>query len=109
MPITFFTPTRGSFYQKVQEVSSFDEKVNLCIENVNEFCAIIKKFHELRGCPLDRCELGLFSDGLYNYIQKRDRRSPCLLKNYFIDLCKKYPQGFESSFKRVKSYQGFFL
>ena len=94
MPITFFPPTRGSFYQKIQEVSSFDEKVNLCTENVNEFCAIIKKFHELRRCPLDCCEVGLFSDGLYNYIQKRDRRSPCLLKKFFIDLCKKYSQGF---------------
>ena len=103
MPIAFFTLTSGSFYQKIQKVSSFDEKVNLCIKNVDEFCAIIKKFHELRGCPLDGCVVGLFSDALYNYIQKRDRRSP-LLQNFFIVLCKKYPQGFESSFKIVKSY-----
>ena len=107
MSIPFFTPTSGSFYQKIQEVPSFDEKVNLCIENVSEFCSVIKKFHELRGCPLVCCVVGLFSDGLYNYIQKRGRRSPHLLKKNFVGLCKKYPQGFESFFKIVKSYQGF--
>ena len=35
MLIASFTPTNGSFYQKIQEVFSFDEKVNLCIENVD--------------------------------------------------------------------------
>ena len=52
MSIPFFTPTSGSFYQKIQEVPSFDEKVNICIENVSEFCSVIKKFHELRDVPL---------------------------------------------------------
>ena len=57
--------------------------------------------------PLIAMLVGLFSDGLYNYIQKRGRRSPRLLKKIFVGLCKKYPQGFESCFKIVKSYQGF--
>lgn len=101
MPIAFFNLTSSFFYQKIQEVPSFAE--NLCTEKVDEFCAVIKKFHGIRGCTLDCSVIGLFSDDLYNYIQKRNR-SPCLLKKNFIGLCKKYPQGFETCFKIVKSY-----
>ena len=81
MLIASFTPTSGSFYQKIQEVSSFDKKVNLCIENVD----------------------------LYNSIQKKNRRSPHLLNKFFVGLCKKYPQGFESSFKIVKIISSIFV
>ena len=52
MSIAFFMPTSGSFYQKIQEASSFDEKVNLCIENVDEFSSVIKKFHDFVDVPL---------------------------------------------------------
>ena len=102
MLVAFFNLTSSSFYKKIQEVPSFAE--NLCIENVDEFCAVIKKFHGIRGCTLDCCVIGLFFDDLYNYIQKKNRRSPRLLKKIFIGLCKKYPQGFETCFKIVKSY-----
>ena len=81
MLIASFTPTSGFFYQKIQEVSSFDKKVNLCIENVD----------------------------LYNSIQKKNRRSPHLLNKFFVGLCKKYPQGFESSFKIVKIISSIFV
>ena len=104
MSIDFFVPSSGSFYKTFLDVSSFDEKVNPCIENVDEFSYIIKKFQRLHGFPLKHCVIGLFFDTLHNYIQRRGRKSPCLLKKYFIGFCKKYPLGFKNSFEIVKSY-----
>ena len=106
MSVAFFVPPSGSFYKKIQEVSSFDEKVDLRVENVDEFCAVIKKFHGLRGCALDPnlCVVGLFPENLYSYTQS-GRKSPRLLRKFFIDLCEKNPQGFEECFKIVKSYR----
>ena len=106
MYIAFFVPSSGSFYKKIQEVSSFDEKVDLCVENVDEFCAVIKKFHELRGYTLDPnlCVVGIFAENLYNYIQSV-RKTPRLFRKVFIDLCEKIPQGFGDCFKIVKSYR----
>ena len=105
MSIAFLVPSSGSFYKKILNVSSFDEKVHLCIENVDKFSHIIKKFHRLCGCPLKCCVIGLFSDNLQNYVQRRGRKSPLLLKKIFIAFCEKYPRGFKNSFKIVKSYQ----
>ena len=106
MYIAFFVPPSGSFYKKIQEVSFFDEKVDLCVENVDEFCAVIKKFHELRGCTLDPklCVVGLFAENLYNYIQSV-RKTPRLFRKVFIDLCEKNTQGFGDCFKIVKAYR----
>ena len=43
----FCTPTKDSFYRKVHEVSGFDEKFDLCLQNIEEFSDIIKKVHEV--------------------------------------------------------------
>ena len=104
MSIAFFVPSSGFFYKKIQDRFCFDEKVNLCIKIFDEFSHIIKKFHRLHGFPLKHCVIGLFSDNLHNYVQKRGRKGPRPLKKKFIVLCKKYHRGFKNSLKIVKSY-----
>ena len=89
----FRTPMKDSFYQKVHEVSTFDEKFDLCLENIEEFSDVIKKVHDVGGCDLPCCEIGLFCKTLYNYTHN-SRRSQRLLRKNFYDLCKKYPGDF---------------
>ena len=89
----FCTPMKDSFYQKVHEVSTFDEKFDLCLENIEEFSDIIKKVHDVGGCDLPCCEIGLFCKTLYNYTHN-SRRSQRLLRKNFYDLCKKHPGDF---------------
>ena len=38
----FRTPMKDSFYRKVHEVSTVDEKFDLCLENIEEFSDVIK-------------------------------------------------------------------
>ena len=97
----FRTPMKDSFYQKVHEVSTFDEKFDLCLENIEEFSDIMKKVHDVGVCDLPHCEIGLFCDSLYNYIRS-SRRSQHPLRKNFYDLCKKYPNGFHDCFNITK-------
>ena len=104
----FRTPMKDSFYQKVHEVSTFDEKFDLCLENIEEFSDIIKKVQDVGEFNLLRCEIGLFSDILYNYIHN-SRRSQCLLRKKFYDLCEKYPNGFNDCFNITKNKYVFYF
>ena len=64
----FCTPMEDSFYQKVHAVSTFDEKFDLCLENIEELSDIIKKVYDVGVCDLPCCEIGFFCDNLYSYI-----------------------------------------
>ena len=81
---------KDSFCQKVHEISTFDEKFDLCLENIKEFSNIIKKNHDIGESNLPRCEIGLFSDSLYSYVHN-SRRSQHLLRKNFYALCEKIP------------------
>ena len=99
---------KDSFYQKVLEVSTFDEKFDLCLENIKEFSNIILKIHDVGECNLPRCEIGLFSDSLYSYIHNSRRSQHLLLKNFYA-LCKKYPNGFDDCFNITKNKYNFYF
>ena len=47
-------------------MASFDEKVSICLENINEFADSIKKVHDVSKCNLDQCEIEMFSDELHS-------------------------------------------
>ena len=80
-------------------MSSFHEKVSLCLENIVEFSNLINEVHnfdDIFKCDLDFWEVKMFSDELYSYIHSK--RSPCLARKFFLGLCKKCPQGFNDFF-----------
>ena len=83
-------------------MASFDEKVSICLEIINEFADSIKKVHDVSKCTLEHCEIRIFSDDLHSYVYS-ERRSSCLVKKFFLRLCEKYPQGFEDCFMVVKN------
>ena len=83
-------------------MASFDEKVSVCLENINEFADSIKKVHDIYKCTLNHCETGMFSDDLHSYVNSK-RRSSRLVIKFFLRLCEKYPQGFEDCFMVAKN------
>ena len=83
-------------------MASFDKKVAICLEKINEFADSIKKVHDVCRCTLDHCEIGMFSDDLHSYINSK-RQSPRIVKKIFPSLCEKYPQGFEDCFMVAKN------
>ena len=82
-------------------MASFDEKVSICLEDINEFMDSVKKVH-VSKCNLDQCDIGMFSDELYSYVHLK-RQSPRLIKVFFLHLCEKYPQGFNDCFLAAKN------
>ena len=93
---------KDSFCQKVHEVSTSDEKFDLCLENIKEFSNIIKNIHDIGECNFPHCEIDPFSDSLYSYVHN-SRRSQHLLRKKFYALCKKYPNCFDDSFNITKN------
>ena len=64
MAITFFNPISDNFHRKPTNASYPDEKIEVCVGNINEFLSIIKTFHGIRKCNLERCQVRLFLEGL---------------------------------------------
>ena len=81
---------------------SFDEKVSICLENINEFAESFKKVHDVSKYTLDHCEIGKVSYDLHSYVYSK-RWSSCHVKKFFLHLCEKYPQGFEDCFMVAKN------
>ena len=82
---------------------SFDEKGLICLENIVEFTDIINEVHDNNSiCKLDYCHVRMFSEELNSYVHST-RQSPCLIKNFFLGLCEKYPQGFDDCFLIVRN------
>ena len=79
--------------------SSFDKKISLCLENIIEFSFMSNEIHNVNDifqCDYDYYEVRRFAEELNNYVNSK--RSPRLAKNFFLGLCKKYPQGFNDCF-----------
>ena len=72
--------------------TSFDKNVLVCLERIFDFADTVKKIHDISKYPLDPCDVGSFADELYIHVHS-ERRSPRLM-NFFLSLCKRYPQGF---------------
>ena len=77
---------------------SFDEKVSMYLENIVELADIINEVHDNNFiCKFDYCDVRMFSEELHSYVHSK-RRSPRLVKNFFLGLCEKYPQEFNNCF-----------
>ena len=88
---------------------SFDEKALMCLKNIIDFANIINEipnFNDIYKCSLDYCKVGMFFDELYSYIHSK-RQSPHLVKNFFLGLCEKYPQGFNDCFLIARNKKSF--
>ena len=83
-------------------MATFDVKVQCVLKLITEFTYSTKKIHDMAKCPSRQCEVGSFSDELYEYIYCR-RWSPRLLKSVFVNLCKKYPDGFEHCYNAARN------
>ena len=55
-------------------MASFDGKVWMCVENIVEFPDLVKRDHDISNYPFNECEVGNFSNELYNYVHS-ERRS----------------------------------
>ena len=88
-----FNPTSEDFHTKLSNAGHLNGKIEVCVNNIHNFVSIIKTFHGIRKCDLERCQVQLFLEGLESY-GKELRKSRHLLRKNFIDHCEKYPVGF---------------
>ena len=93
MTIAFYNPISAPFHNSTRAASNFNEMVDCCVENVNEFVDMIEKFHSVRNCELERCQIKLFFENLKLYLGK-ERKSSHLLRKFFFELSEAYPTGF---------------
>ena len=57
MTITCFNPISEDFHTKLTNASYPDGKIEVYIDNVHNFVSIIKNFHGIRKCDLERCQV----------------------------------------------------
>ena len=69
-------------------MTSSDEKVWMCVENIVEFADLVERVHDISNCPFNDCEVGHFSNELYNYVHS-ERQSVRLEEKNFLSLCEK--------------------
>ena len=93
MAIAFFNPISEDFHTKLSNASYPDGKIEVCVNNIQNFVSIIKTFHGLCKCDLKNCQVPSFPEDLESY-GKELRKSRRLLRKNFTALCKKYPVGF---------------
>ena len=55
-------------------MSSFDETVSICLENLTQFADSIREVHDISKCNLDKYDIREFSNELYSYVHFRKRR-----------------------------------
>ena len=83
MAIAFLNPISDDFHVKLCNVTTFDEQVDFCIDHIREFLSIIKTFHNIGKCNLEKCQVRLFFEGLEMY-SKNLRKSNCHLRKKFV-------------------------
>lgn len=62
MSVAYYSPVSDSFHKKIYETISFEEKLDVCVDNIDEFLSVILDFCGLRKCQLEKCQIGLLSD-----------------------------------------------
>ena len=83
MAIAFFNPISDDFHVKLCNVTTLNEQVDVCTDHNREFLSIIKTFHNIRKCNLEKCQVRLFFEGLEMY-SKNLRKSNCHLRKKFV-------------------------
>lgn len=67
-------------------MTTFDEKVEMSLENWEDFVKSIKEIQDLSECSAPLCGVGTFVEKLYSHMFCS--RSPCLIRDFFINVCK---------------------
>ena len=93
MAIAFFNQISEDLQTKLSNASYLNGKIEVCVDNIHNFVSVIKTFHGIRKCDLERYQVRLFLEGLESYGREL-RKSRCLLRKNFTDLCEKYPVDF---------------
>ena len=73
-------------------MSSFDERVSICLENLKQFADSMREVHDISKCNLDKCDMREFSNKLYSYVHFRKIRSLHLEKKFFWIFVKNFPK-----------------
>ena len=69
MAIAFFNLISDDFHRKLSNSSSFDIKVDACVDHFHEYMIT---FHRIRKCNLERFQVRLFFKDIEAY--SKDRR-----------------------------------
>ena len=102
MTIAFFCPTPEDFHTKLLNAVTPYEKIDVCVDNIQELVSLIKDFHDLHKCDLERYHVRLFLEGIESY-GKELRKSKRLLRKKFSGLCEKCPVGFRDCIAIVQN------
>ena len=78
-------------------MTTFNGKVEMSLENWGDFVSSIKEIHNLARCPDSSCDVGTFIEKLDSHTFS-SRRSPCLVREFFINLCRMYPKALDDVF-----------
>lgn len=70
----------------VEKTTIFDEKVEMSLENWEDFIKSIKEIQDLPECSTPLCGVGTFVEKLYSHMFSS--KSPCLIRDFFINVCK---------------------
>ena len=90
----FFSYLNSNLSKKFNDCNNFDELIDVCVENVFEFHAVIKLTHGSRSCNLENYQVKSFYEGLGEYLSHSVRRNDRLLRNKIVSLSEMYPVGF---------------
>ena len=82
----FFSYSNSNLSKKFNDCNSFDELIDVCVENDFEFHTVIKLAHGSRFCNLDNWQVKSFYEGLGEYLSNSVRRSDRLLRNKIVSL-----------------------
>ena len=65
----FFSYLNSNLSKKFNDCNNFDELIDVCVENVFEFHAVIKLVHGSRSCDLENCQV-TFQIALGSFVEK---------------------------------------
>lgn len=94
MAIALFNPISKNFYSKLINCNDFNDLIDICVENINEFSSAIKRIHGSQPCKLETCQVRFVCEGLGKYLKDNLRRSSLLLRKELILISEKYPGYF---------------
>ena len=94
MVIAFLSYLNNNLSKQFNDCNNFDELIDVYVENIFEFYAVIKLAHGSRFCNLENCQVKSFYEGLGKHSSNSVRRSDRLLRNKIVSLSEIYPVGF---------------
>ena len=94
MVIAFFSYLNSNLSKRFNDCNNFDELIDVCVESIFEFHAVINLAHGSRFCNLEDRQVKLFFKGLGECLSNSVRRSDRFLRNKIESLSEMYPVGF---------------